>query len=416
MLVEIIAIGNEVVSGDVVNSNASWLSQRLSELGFEPKFHTAVPDDEDLMVQAFQSAQQRAQVVLVTGGLGPTVDDFTLEIAAKYFKRELKVNAESLERIRSLFQKLGRPLSPNQEKQALLPEGATVLPNDVGTAPGAYLCFAGVHFAFFPGVPHEMQKMFQKYFLPLLPEAASRATRVKKVLRCFGLPEGQMDQALRSSLKGRVELKDAELGFRVRFPTIDIRLHAKDPDPEQALAKVEAAAQVVREKIGDCVFSEIESEELEMVVARLLKQGGQSLATAESCTGGLLAHLLTNIPGATEYFLEGVVSYSNEAKQDLLGVPEATLKEHGAVSSETALAMARGIQRRSGAQMAVGITGIAGPTGGSDEKPVGTVHIAVLDGSTEWEKRFFFPFDRERFKQIAAAAALDRVRRILLKL
>jgi len=415
MIVEIIAIVNEVVQGDVLNSNASWLSQRMSELGFEVKYHTAVPDEEGLMFEAFRNASSRAQVVLVTGGLGPTVDDFSLEVAAKFFGKPLELHAESLAKIKKFFERLGRSMTPNQEKQALLPKDATPLCNDRGTAPGIYYCHQQVHFAFFPGVPKEMQAMFEGAFLPLLPASTRKMTRVKKVLRCFGLPEGQMDHQLQSLLKGRVELQQAELGFRVRFPTIDIRLTASHADAKEAQARVAAAAEKVREKLGDHIFSEDEAEELEMLVGRLLREKGKTIATAESCTGGLLAHLITNVPGASEYFKEGVVTYSNEAKVKLLGVPSQTLEEAGAVSHKTALAMARGIRQLASAEIGVAITGIAGPSGGSAEKPVGTVHIAVVDSQEEWEKKFYFPFDRERFKQVAAATALDRVRRVLLR-
>jgi nicotinamide-nucleotide amidase len=215
-------------------------------------------------------------------------------------------------------------------------------------------------------------------------------------------------------LQGRDQLQGAQIGFRVRFPTIDIRLKAKNSDARIAQEVVDHAAQFILEKVGDNVFGEGE-DTLEEVVGRLLKEQNLKIAVAESCTGGFLANLITNVPGASDYFLEGIVSYSNEAKMKSLGVQKNTLDSFGAVSSETALEMARGVRKISGADIGVSVTGIAGPTGGSVEKPVGTVHIAVVHPSGEWEKVFYFPFGRERFKQITAATALDRVRRLILE-
>lgn len=416
MNAEIIAIGNEVVDGSVVNTNASYLSQELRRLGMRVRFHAAVPDDEALMLDAFGRAQGRSQLVLVTGGLGPTVDDFTLEVAAKFFGKGMTVHEPSLARIRGFFSKLGRAMTPNQERQALFPEGGTVLENPVGSASGFYFQNGAVHWAFFPGVPAEMRAMLAQSLAPILRALPGKGEfEFLKVLRCFGLPEGQMDDVLRSELKGRVDLLGAKLGFRVRFPTVDIRLYALGRDERQAEEKLQAAEAAVREKLGEYIFGTGE-ETLEAVVGRLLKERRLKVAVAESCTGGLLASSLTDVPGASEYFIEGVVSYSNEAKSDLLRVRRETLESFGAVSRETALEMASGIMLRSRADIGIGVTGIAGPSGGSEEKPVGTVHIAVTHPAGEWEHRYFFPFGRERFKAIVVAAALDRVRRILLAL
>jgi nicotinamide-nucleotide amidase len=414
MIAEIIGIGNEVVDGSVVNTNASWLAERLSGIGVTVRYHTVVPDEEDLMFSAFAAASQRAQVVLVTGGLGPTVDDFTLEIAAKFFGVKLKEAPDSLRRIRDFFRKLGLAATPNQEKQALLPEGALVLPNTVGTAPGIYYRHRGVHFGFFPGVPAEMKSMYEQSFLPrFLPEVGPGESRRIQVLHCFGLPEGQMDQRLREAIQGRVGLLGAQVGFRVRFPVIDVRLYVSHQDAKQAEKILHEASQVVHEKLGDVIFGEGEEITLARVVGDLLKGGGKTLAVAESCTGGLLSDWITDVPGASDYFLQGVVSYSNQAKIDLLGVRKKTLERYGAVSAETALEMARGIRDRAHADFGAAVTGIAGPSGGTPDKPVGTVHIAVVGPEGEWNKKYYFPFGRRRFKQITAATALDRLRRML---
>ncbi len=414
MIAEILAIGHEVVDGTVLNTNANWLSQQLHAIGVRVRFHSAVPDDEELILQALSQAEKRVDCVLVTGGLGPTVDDFTLEVAARFWGRPLVEDPLSLEQIRERFRRLDREMSHNQEKQAWIPQGATVMANSQGTAPGVYFKTTRALFAFFPGVPAEMKAMFQESLLPvLLKQVPEGSGQVLKVLRCFGLPEGQMDQMLRGRVAGRSELMGVNLGFRVRFPTIDIRLSATGPRVEVE-DRLEQAASWVRSQLGEVVFGE-GNVELAQVVGSLLQQKGLSLATAESCTGGLLADEITNIPGASGYYRAGWVSYFNEAKIKFLGVSDDLLEKWGAVSAPVALAMARGAREISGADFAVGITGIAGPTGGSAEKPVGTVHVAVVHPQGEWERAYFFPWDRRRFKQVVAALALDRLRRILLR-
>ncbi len=412
MIAEIIAIGNEVVDGTVVNTNAGWLSRELSRHFVTVRFHTVIPDDRPLMLSSFQTATQRAQLVLVTGGLGPTVDDFTMEVAGEFFQKPLVTDNPSLERIREAFVRLGRKMSPNQEKQALIPQGASVLPNSVGTAPGIYQKYRGVHFAFFPGVPAELYAMFEKEFLPLfLKETNVGEKRILRVLRCFGIPEGQLDHEVGEDIKKQLGEMGVQLGFRVSFPYIDIRLSTAHEKENKALEKLAEGARILQGKIDRHVFGEGEVS-LAEVVGKRLKGQGKTLATAESCTGGLLANEITDVPGASDYFLEGVVSYSNQAKIDLLGVKKEVLKEFGAVSREVALEMAHGIQRRAKSDFAISVTGIAGPTGGTKEKPVGTVHIAVIYPGGEWEREFHFPFGRNRFKQICVAAALDKVRRI----
>jgi len=413
MIAEIIAVGNEVVDGSVINTNASFLGEALSQQGITVRYHAAVPDEEAAMREAFATAGRRANLVLVTGGLGPTVDDFTLEIAADYFGKPLVMHEPSLARLRRFFEILQRPITANQEKQAMLPEGATVLENPVGTAPGAYYQHEGVHFAFFPGVPKEMKAMYRERFLPILEKfSGGGEIRLMKVLRCFGLPEGQMDDRLRADLQGRLGLLGTEVGFRVRFPTIDVRLVAKARDATEAMRALREAEQVLRQRLQDCIYGEGE-DELSTVAVDLMKKNSFRLATAESCTGGLLANQLTDIPGVSEIFLEGVVTYSDASKIDLLGVKPETLRAHGAVSAEVALEMARGIAARSGAEVGIALTGIAGPGGGTPEKPVGTVHIAIVHPGGEWQHPYFFPLGRDRFKSLAAATALDRLRKIL---
>jgi nicotinamide-nucleotide amidase len=416
MKVEILAIGTEVVQGDVVNTNASWLSNQMSDQGFEVLFHTAVPDEENLMLDAMARAASRADVVLVTGGLGPTVDDFTLEVASKLFQVPLVPHAESLKRLKTFFQKFNRTMTPNQERQAMLPEGAAVLTNEIGTAPGIYYRYLSAHFGFFPGVPQEMKKMFTEGFLPrVLPFVADGPKRLRRVLRCFGLPEGQLDHWVQGGRSGHAELMGVELGFRVRFPEIDIRIQTTDARLEEAARRLDEAGDAILRQVGEYIFGQDEAT-LAQVASDLLLEKDLSLAVAESCTGGLLASAITDIPGASEYFLEGLVTYSNDAKIDLLGVRPESLERFGAVSREVALEMARGVRARAKSDLGIGITGIAGPGGGTPEKPVGTVHVAMVHSEGEWEQRYLFPWGRDRFKQVAVATALDRIRRHLLSI
>jgi nicotinamide-nucleotide amidase len=304
-------------------------------------------------------------------------------------------------------------MTANQERQAMLLEGATPLLNSVGTAPGVYLLEKGVHYAFLPGVPLEMHEMFRNELLPILKNLPLDKFQAIRMICCFGPPEGQIDTVLQEVMDDRREIVGAEVGLRIRFPNIDIRLRANRTQPQKAQEIVDLAAQLVLEKLSDCIFGGGE-DTLQEAVSRLLIEKNQTMATAESCTGGLLANWITNVPGASQYFLGGVVSYSNSAKVEMLGVSEKTLQQFGAVSAETALEMARGVRKKTGADFGISVTGIAGPTGGSDQKPVGTVFIAVVHAKEEWVKEFHFPLGRLRFKQLAAATALDRVRKILL--
>lgn len=413
---EIIAIGNEVVDGTIINSNAAWLAQQLSQAGYSVQFHSAIPDEEALMLEAFARAQERAQVVVVTGGLGPTIDDLTMEVASKYFKKPLVLNEAALEKIKSFFAKVGRKPSPNQEKQAWIPEGSEVLVNGRGTAPGAYHCHEGVHFGFFPGIPSEMELMFQEGFLPrILSQEKPASRRYLRVIHCFGLPEGQMDQELRGQTLKQLESMGLQLGFRVRFPAIDLRLETQGADEQSAMAQLDAGEKLIREVLGDHVFG-TGDDELRGILGELLRERGETLAVAESCTGGMLANEITHVPGSSDYFLGGVVTYANQAKQEILGVLPETLQQHGAVSSAVVLEMAHGVRSKFKSHWALATSGIAGPSGGTPEKPVGTVHIALLGPDTQWEQSYCFPLGRLLFKKVVVAMAMDRLRRVLMGL
>jgi nicotinamide-nucleotide amidase len=305
-------------------------------------------------------------------------------------------------------------MTPNQEKQAMVPEGAEVFHNPVGSAPGVRVEYQEVHYFFMPGVPKEMKEIFQNSILPwLLEHRQPPVFHRSKLLRCFGAEEAKLDSLIQPLLKDRVRLGECQIAFRVSFPEIFIKLSAWADSALRAEDQLQQALFAVRNAVEPYVYGGDE-ETLEGVVGSLLVQKKLKLAVAESCTGGHLSHRITNVPGASEYFRGGVVAYSNELKTQLLGVSPETLERYGAVSRETAIEMAEGARSRLGSDLAVAITGIAGPSGGSEEKPVGTFHIALSDSEKTEEKKFFFPLDRERFKILASTVALNWVRKYLL--
>lgn len=414
MKIEILSIGNEVVSGDIVNTNAAWLSEELWGHGFEVIRHTTVADDEKAMAEALNEAASRAQVVVCTGGLGPTVDDFTLEVAGSVFGRPLQKDSGVMAQLEGFYTARGRVMTPNQERQAMIPQGAQVFHNPVGSAPGVRCEHRGVNYFFMPGVPKEMKEIFGRSILPWLLERRDPPLFFRsKTLRCFGAEEAKLDHLIQPLLKDRVTLGESKIAFRVWFPEIFIKVSSWSESEKGAEARLQKAVESVRPLIDSYLYAE-DAQTLEETVGKLLLKKTYRLAVAESCTGGLLANRLTNVPGSSEYFLGGTVVYSNSLKEKLLGVSSATMERFGAVSRETAIEMAEGARDRLGADLAVAITGIAGPGGGSEEKPVGTFHIALAGPTGTEERKFFFPLDRERFKLLATSVALNWVRRYLL--
>jgi nicotinamide-nucleotide amidase len=411
MKLEIITIGDEVLSGAVTDTNFSWLAERLWSRGYELHWHTTVGDEPDKITEALLKAAERSRAVLVTGGLGPTLDDITIETAAKAFGQKLILNEIALQAVKNRFKKIGREMTPNNQKQAMLPEGSKMIPNKVGTAPGCHLVHGGAHFFFLPGVPREMYQQFEDTVLAeLMNLEEEKRGFVFRFLRCFGAPEATMAQKLEG-----IDLTGVDLAYRVAFPEIYIKVSAWGPDPEFLERRVAAVEGEIRARLGDLVYGEGE-ETFPALIGRLLKEKGGTLATAESCTGGQLAHLITNVPGSSAYFDRGVVTYSNASKTEILGVPESLLKTFGAVSSETATAMAKGIRKSAKTTYGIGITGIAGPDGGTTEKPVGTVHIALDSEDGVIARELHFATSREWFKKVVAFAAMDLLRKKILGL
>ncbi|MDD5261629.1 MAG: competence/damage-inducible protein A [Methylacidiphilales bacterium] len=412
MIVEVINTGSELLLGHTLNTHLGYLSSRLLPLGLQIQRQQTVPDGPEIE-HALREALSRSEIIIVTGGLGPTSDDLTRDIAARLFQAPLEFHPEILEIILGRFAR--RKICPPDmvRVQAFVPKGAAVLPNEHGTAPGLYFERDGKHIFFLPGPPNELHPMFEDSVLPRLRGlSAGRAAILSKTLRVYGQGESFVQEAVEKPVK---KLGAIEVGYCARAGEVDLRLMAQDPD---LLAR---AADLARHLLGHSVYAEDEAG-MEETVVHLATQKNCTLATAESCTGGLVAHRLTNVPGASAVFLRGWVTYSNLSKIEELGVREETLRAHGAVSAETASEMARGALQKSKAALAVAVTGIAGPGGGTAEKPVGTTFFALaqLNFNTNDIKvatyaKHLVP-QREVFKTMASQFALDLLRRALLAL
>jgi nicotinamide-nucleotide amidase len=415
MKVQIISTGDEVLSGAVVDSNAAWIAGRLYEAGIAVDCHVCVGDDRGHLASVICQAAGQADAAVVTGGLGPTVDDITAQAAALAAGVNLKPHPEATAYLKDFFRRLGRSVSDSDLKQAVLPETASVILNPVGTAPGFTMIIDGCRFFFLPGVPFEMRKMMQDHVISALKSLAAHGRTPdfyrEKRLSLFGLPEAKVNERL-ADLTGRIG--NVKLGMLAEFPVIHVKLSGFGKNLNDLDSSLESAASLVREKLGRFLFSET-GQSMEEVVGRLLKKQGATLALAESCTGGLISSRITNVAGSSDYFLCSAVTYSNEAKIRMLGVLPETLEAFGAVSEQTALEMARGAAQMSKADYAVSVTGIAGPGGGTAQKPVGTVCIGVFSPKGSYARRYCFPFEnRMANKLVFAEAALNRLRKTLI--
>jgi nicotinamide-nucleotide amidase len=407
---EILTIGDELLRGEIVDSNKSFLSDRLLGLDIETRFHASVRDDPPDMIDAFRRAAARSDLTLVSGGLGPTRDDLTASVLADAFGRGLVLDEEALAGIKAFFRGAGREMSENNAKQAYFPERAGILPNPIGTAPGFWIEEAGALFFCMPGVPRELARMMDEQVLPRVAARHGGGGAVRaRLLRTFGMGESTLDD----ELKDIAASGDVSLGFRTSFPDNYLRPLAHGATAELAETALERVCEAIRQRLGPLIYSE-NDETLDAVVGGLLQQRGMTIAVAESCTGGLIAQRITDNAGASAYFKGGVVSYADSAKTALLGVPSDVLAEHGAVSDPVVRAMAEGVRGRFDADFGVATTGISGPGGGSEVKPVGLVHIALAQKGETHAESFVFPLDRARHRQLTAQVALDWVRRALL--
>jgi nicotinamide-nucleotide amidase len=407
---EIIAVGSELLTPFRTDTNSLWLTEQLNSVGIELKLKTIVGDDDARLEETIKDALKRSGVVVLTGGLGPTEDDITRKIAARALGRRLSLDEKVLEEIRARFLHWGHKMPEINARQAMVIEGATVLPNPNGSAPGMYIEHESRVVVLLPGPPREMRPMFETHVASKLSEKAGGVRVARRVLRVAGLGESAVDERIAPVY---TQYKNPQTTILFNNTEIEIHLTSQAGTEQEAELLLDGLAGQIEERLGDSIFA-FRGETMEEVVGLRLAVGGFTLAVAESCTGGLVAHRLTETPGSSSYFMEGVVTYSNEAKQRLLGVPAALIERHGAVSAEVAEAMAEGAKARAGTDFGLSVTGVAGPSGGTPEKPVGLVYIALADDAHTEHRRLMLPGDRHLIRWRSSQAALDLLRRRLI--
>ena len=412
MKAEIISIGSELTSGQNLDTNSQWLSLRLAEVGIPVGWHTTVADDLEANLDAFRVASGRAALVLATGGLGPTQDDLTREVLAKAAGVELVFDPASCDHIAALFRARGRQMPERNRVQAMLPRGAEVLPNDRGTAPGVWMRLGNAHVAAMPGVPVEMHAMFEQQVRPRLARLGlGGGVLVQRKINTFGTGESAVEEKLLDlTRRGHVP----EVGITVSDAVVSLRVLARAATDAEARAQIAPVEATIRARLGELVFG-ADDETLEESVVALLTAGRRTLAVAEGVTGGLVAELLTGVPGASAWFLGGVVAYDNRAKVDELAVPQPLLDEKGAVSPEVAEAMAVGCRTRWRSELAVSTVGVAGPSAAASDRPVGTVHVGLAWEGGAATTAFSWGGTRAEIRRRTARLALNRVRLHLLQ-
>ena len=407
---EIIAIGSELLTPERTDTNSLWLTDKLNGIGIEVKLKTIVGDDDARLEETIRDAMKRSRVVIMTGGLGPTEDDITRKIAARAMNRRLMLNEKVLEGIRNKFLQMGRQMPEINSRQAMVIEGAEVLDNPNGSAPGMYLEHEGHSVVLLPGPPREMRPMFETFIQPKLAAKAGDVRVVRRVLRVAGLGESAVDEKIAPVY---TQYKNPQTTILFNRSEIEIHLTAQAKTEQDAELLLDGLAGQIEERLGHSIFA-FRGEKMEEVVGLRLAVTGFTLAVAESCTGGLISQRLTEVPGSSVYFMEGVVTYSNDAKTRSLGVDAELILKHGAVSAEVAEAMAEGVRRRADTDFGLSVTGIAGPGGGTEEKPVGLVCIALSDDAHTEHRKFILPGDRHLIRWRASQAALDLLRRRLI--
>ena len=410
MSAAVLCIGTELTRGERLNTNATWIAERLTALGFEVREVATVPDIEPVIERTLERLGSSCRIVVCTGGLGPTTDDLTTACAARVLGVPLERDETSLERIRERLESVGRTMTESNAKQAEFPRGVRILPNAHGTAPGFEAKVGDARVFFLPGVPREMEALFAEHVVGSIEDLVSEHFHQIR-LQTFGLTESTVNDRL----AGIESDTGVVIGYRAHFPEIEVKVLARSDSARRAEQVAREAARTVRQRLGEeVVFAEGETS-FAATVGEALAGAGRRLAIAESCTGGLVAKVLTDQPGSSRYFAGSAVVYSNAAKQRLLGVPAELLDQHGAVSAEVARAMADGALSLFDADISVALTGIAGPDGGTEEKPVGLVHLAVAIGGGTLAREVRFPGSRERVRMLATYAALALVRKVLTR-
>lgn len=412
MKVQIITIGDEILIGQTINTNTSFIGEILSENSIEVVKTSAVGDEKEIILKEFKDALNNFDVVITTGGLGPTHDDLTRECVVEYFKTELIENSKVLDNITKIFKRRGREVTAINKDQAMVPKDSEVIFNEHGTAPGFWIERNNKIMVVLPGVPLEMKAMMIDTVIPKLLEKIGKHDEIvlRKTLQTTGIPESFLFEKL-----GNLDdlLQGGKLAFLPSQFGVKLRISVTDKNEDDAKNKMSGIEQKIRSKVGRYVFG-FGEERLEEVISRLLLERGLTIAVAESCTGGMISNMLTNIHGSSGYFHSGILAYSNAAKVEMLKVDEDTISVHGAVSYEVSLQMAAGIKSISGTDLGLAVTGIMGPTGGSTDKPVGTVFISICDANVCTARKFNFGENRILNKERTSQAALDMIRRHLL--
>lgn len=411
MKAEIIAVGTEILLGDIINTNAQYLSKSLASMGILVYHQSVIGDNSERLTEELKTSFKRSDIVITTGGLGPTTDDLTKEVGSTYFNKKLVLHKESLDKIEAFFKTLNRTLTENNKKQAYFPEGSIVLANDHGTAPGCIIEDNGKILILLPGPPNENKPMFENYVVPYL-EKFQQGILISKTLRICGVGESSVATQISHIIENQTNPTVAPYA---KENEVTLRITAKSSNREEAYKLISPVEREIRNILGKNIYGEGETP-LENIVAQMLIKKSLSLSTAESCTGGLLSGRFINYPGISKIFMDGCVTYSNEAKMKRLGVKKETLETYGAVSENTAIEMAEGVAKTSGTDIGISTTGIAGPDGGTDEKPVGLVYIGLYIKGNTYVKKLTFPGDRQSVRQKTVTSALDFLRRKLLEL
>lgn len=411
MTVELICVGTELLLGNIVNTNAAYLAEKCALLGLSMYYQSVVGDNPERLQELCETANKRSDLVILCGGLGPTQDDLTKETAARVMGRSLVLDERAKEEIRVFFERIHREVTDNNWKQAMVPEGSIVLYNANGTAPGIIIEGEGTTMILLPGPPNELVPMFEEQVYPYLSKRKPEVI-CSKMLKICGVGESMAETRILDLIEKQT---NPTIAPYAKTGEVHLRITAKADSPEQAFALIAPVEAELYRRFGDGIFTEEESETLEGAIAKLLKERKLTVSTAESCTGGLLSGRLVNVPGISEQFQEGYITYSNEAKEKLLGVSHSTLETFGAVSPETAREMAEGCCRAANTDLGVGITGIAGPDGGTAQKPVGLVYIGCCCKGTTYVEQFQFRGNRSKVRESAVANALTLLRKVILQ-
>ena len=409
MTAEIIAVGTELLLGDILNTDAQFLAQQLSKLGINVFYQTVVGDNEKRLTDTIKTALSRSDIIITSGGLGPTHDDITKETLAGAMGVGLKLHEPSLEAIEEYFKRTGRVMSQTNVKQAIMPEGCIVLKNNNGTAPGGIIEKEGKIAIFLPGPPNEIVPMFNESVIPYLSKK-SDSMLFSKTLRIIGMGESSVEEKLSEFMKNST---NPTIAPYAKQSEVTLRITAKAKDENEAKKLIEPVEEKIRRELGDVVYG-TDNDTIYSVVCDMLKQKNMHVSFAESCTGGLLAQSITSVSGASGVFSQSFVTYSNDAKHNLLGVSEETLKEYGAVSEKVASQMAKGALEVSGADVSVSVTGVAGPESDERGNPVGLVYIGLADGENTIVKEFNFTGNREKIRMRACVSAYAMLREYLL--